>query len=201
MFSTSAEELDQQSLDADEEVAAQHSTLQDDHHGGKPSGDEEDEIDEVVGKICDFVLEYCGGAGGNNFDAIVRVVESAVASFMNKLLNDLAACPSVIRCTQHGDSAPGSTPNFGGVSGEPSAGQGESGPEGGPSGDGTEDGSGEGRDGPPGSGRNGEPDGDSPPARSSNYSCPYRKRNPNRFNPIDFHSCATTAWATLALLK
>lgn len=40
-----------------------------------------------------------------------------------------------------------------------------------------------------------------PPTKASALSCPFRKRNPVKFNVRDHSSCALTSFSTIALLK
>lgn len=177
-----------------------------------PTGDEEmnasndeegedDEIDQVAGKICDLILQHFGGPGNGNFDDMIRIVESSATKFVIKLLNDLINCPQVVKCVQHEGSSSGYTPAGGEGNTQPPAGHGTRGP-----GDGVSDDEATGRgtgggDNSPGSGENGMLDAKDLRPSYSPISCPFRKRNPLRFNPVDFHACATTAWNSLPLLK
>jgi len=54
-------------------------------------------------------------------------------------------------------------------------------------------------------GEGGNEDDEGPPNKrmmaKMNLSCPYRKRNPLRFNVRDYHACATHPFANMAHLK
>lgn len=166
----------------------------------------DDDVDDLVCKVSDIILEYCGGRGDDNFQSTARTVELAAEDFVCRLLNDLTAGPSVCvyrRCGNSGASGSGPNPD-----GRP----GDSGHSGGRSGSSGENG-GPPADRAPGDSQNGERSGgDENPsgfgkgrldnaATSGRLSCPFRKRNPSRFNPVDFHACATTPWKDLSLLK
>jgi len=164
---------------------------------------EDFEFDETVRKITDFVLASIGGKTSDNFDQVIRLVESAVANFLCELLNDLECTHSVTNHTQCGESSTNGVSNNTQSSGGVSSGGNNFGSEGA----GSVGGGGESNYGQGGSkgnaGGNAGPDAsikpEDPSGRSSGLSCPYRKRNPARFG--NHTNCAKTAWRTFSLLK
>jgi len=164
--------------------------------------DSDDDTEDVVSKVCDIVMSHCGGTQEVGFDAITQSVKSTT-EFVLRLMNDLTSLQASPGFTQHGStgggpsgSGPGAPSGSGGWPGgygeAEGAGDGNNG-----GGSGGADGSGNGES--PGNGK--ENSGETRAWKGSNYSCPFRKRNPDRFNPIDFHCCATTAWENFSLLK
>jgi hypothetical protein len=99
--------------------------------------------------------------------------------------------------SSHGDGTPGPSSNDQQPAGQ--FGKGKRKAEGG-----SEDGSGLGGQDNPGDGdRDISPGSQAPSSKStiSNFSCPYRKRNPLRFNVRDYYVCATHSFADMSQLK
>jgi hypothetical protein len=170
--------------------------------GSDEDGDDDDDVEDMVSKVCDIVISHCGGTQEVGFDVITQTVKSTT-EFVLRLKNDLTSLQANSGFTQHGST--GGRPSGSGL-GAPGGSGGLSGGYGGPSGPG------DGNNGGGSDGANGSGDGESPGKgnensgkirgwKGSDYSCPFRKRNPERFNPIDFHCCATTAWENFSLLK
>lgn len=171
-------------------------------YGSDENGNGDDDVEDIVSKVCDIVISHCGDTQEVGFDAITQTVKSTT-EFILRLMNDLTSLQASSGFTQHGST--GGRPSGSGI-GAPDSSGGSPGGSGGGSeaGDGKDrrgsDGA-NGSGGPPSPGNGSETSGESRGWKGSDYSCPFRKRNPDRFNPIDFHCCATTAWKSFPLLK
>ncbi|KAK1751519.1 hypothetical protein QBC47DRAFT_391995 [Echria macrotheca] len=182
------------------------------------SSDDEDALaDEMISRVCDIVMKYCGGPACatniTDLDAIGQAVGTAVTDFVHELLNDLTTPttpPQTRQCTGRGNGGPlptfsagSSGGGYGGSSGAPGQGGADLRGQGTPgSGQGSQ---GFGGDGPSQPGPGGlaqQQQGMETPAEPP-YSCPYRKRNPQRFNLSDkkYKQCAVTGWKTFDKLK
>ncbi|KAK0627335.1 hypothetical protein B0T14DRAFT_512438 [Immersiella caudata] len=184
----------------------------DDEDAESGGSDDEDAIaDEMISRVCDIVLRYCGGptraTSNADLDAIGQAVGTAVTDFVYELLNELSAAPRIVQCTGRGTTGPSPTftpePSGGGFTGSSGApgdrraglgGQGASN-----SGHGSQ---GFGGNGPTKPGQGGLAHGKDPPAEFR-WSCPYRKHNPQRFSISNkrYKQCATTGWRTFDRLK
>ncbi|KAK3985840.1 hypothetical protein QBC44DRAFT_384508 [Cladorrhinum sp. PSN332] len=82
---------------ANDDSSSDHSDSDQDNAESEP-GDSADamyndnDIDEVMTRIAGIVLDFCGGRVGNTetLKAIIKIVELAVAEFINDVLNDIA---------------------------------------------------------------------------------------------------------------
>ncbi|KAK0710837.1 hypothetical protein B0H67DRAFT_646264 [Lasiosphaeris hirsuta] len=163
------------------------------------SDNEDAKIDEIISRVCDIVLESCGGSSPiGSFDTMGLAVESAVTDFVNELFDELQTLPPVKECVAHERSGSASTSDLslgggygslGGVGGSGTGRRGNPGSGGGMRNRGTG-----GNNGPP-SPEKGEVAADDG-IRSSGfkYGCPFRKHNPARFNIRDHKQCAATGW-------
>jgi len=171
------------------------------------ASDDEDAIaDEIISRVCDIVLRYCGGpaTGSADLDIISQAVGTAVTDFVHELLNELSTFPQTNQCG--GDGGP--TPTFNPGSGD--GGYGES--------SGAAGGAGLGGQGIPNSGESSQGVGGNGPLRPGKggalpngkylfhghlWGCPFRKHNPERFSISDkrYKQCATTGWAKFEHLK
>ncbi|KAK4449739.1 hypothetical protein QBC34DRAFT_83022 [Podospora aff. communis PSN243] len=183
-----------------------------DHDAQSVASDDEDAMaDEMISRVCDIVLRFCGGPASTSstipdLNAINQAVGTAVTDFVHELLNELSSLPPTRQCTGRGEGVSNSTFGLGSGSG----GYGQSFEHAGiPSASGAQETSSDGQasqgaggSGPGRPGRQGVSQSkDLPDAQR--YSCPYRKRNPERFNSSDkrYKQCATTGWATFDKLK
>ncbi|KAK3339668.1 hypothetical protein B0T25DRAFT_560366 [Lasiosphaeria hispida] len=166
----------------------------------------DDVADEVISRICDMVLEYCGGpAAHSNIDLVSQAVGSAVADFVHELFDGLTALPQMNQCGADGGSSSALNPNLG--SGGYGASSGEMGGAG-LGGQGLSAGGGaqerglEGN-GPPSPKKGATTSSDKNAPIGFSYSCPYRKHNPLRFsiNSKKHKQCATVGWNRFDHLK
>ncbi|KAM7220562.1 Ankyrin repeat-containing domain protein [Rhypophila decipiens] len=169
---------------------------------------DDDIVDDLVCKVTDIILDYdhCGGDRDGEFGANVKRVSSLAEEFVNGVLNVLTTSSSMTPYIQHG---PGNMPSSDGTFGPTHSFSVQD-----ASGTGQEEWQSDGRRGSRRKRENGSEEGGEPPDSrdgpldyksektfGSGWSCPFRKRNPSRFNPVDFHSCATQEWKTFNLLK
>ncbi|GAB1319574.1 hypothetical protein MFIFM68171_09784 [Madurella fahalii] len=183
------------------------SLISDDEDSRSCVSDNEDDVaDEVISRICDIVLEYCGGpAAHGNIDSISQAVESAVTDFVHELLNDLTAPPQMNQCMADGGSGSALNPDLG--SGGYGASSGEMrgaglGGQGLSAGGSAQEGGLEGN-GPPSPKKGATTNGDKNAPICFKYSCPYRKHNPLRFstNSQEYRQCAIVGWSRFDHLK
>lgn len=171
------------------------------------SSSEEDEvIDEVVGRLCDTFLAYCGEPlclNRANIDSVSQAVRSAITDLVLELFDQLSGPPQINQSVY--DGASGSACNAGfsrGTSGASAGGAGRTGVGGyglSPGSSAQEEGPG---DDDPAEPRKGPViNGDQRGYRGLKFSCPYRKRNPQRFNIRDHRTCATTGFNNLNHVK
>ena len=175
-----------------------------------------DDVTDISYLTCNLGLPFLDPLSGTklrNFDSTNQSVESVATNARFWLPQDIRIRLSEGTFRKHGGSSPsGCTPKSDGrsESSEPTTGRGV--PDfgnGSPPGNGAQDTGqkkGHGRKGSgnngssPGSGKGGVDDAGRSD-KSGIWSCPFRKRNPSRFNPISFHVCATTQWKEFSLLK
>lgn len=166
-------------------------------------------LDDLVSKITDIVLEHLGCAEDGNFQATVRMVESAAEGFLSELLNEITTKSLRSPYTEHRGSDTysehsqdpgGNSGNMGGFS-QQGTGMGEGGSSGDRSGESGNQRRNRGDKDDPGGPGDGHLELDALGGGSGGWSCPYRKQNPARFNPVDFHACATQIWKSFHLLK
>jgi len=169
-------------------------------------GGDDDVIDEVVSRLCDTFLGYCRGPlrlSRANIDAVSRAVRSAMADLVLELFDQLAGPPQMNQCAPDGASSSACNPGFSReASGASTGGAGRSGVGGyGPSpGRGTR-GEGPGEDDPAGPRKGSAIRGDQSVCPGPKLSCPYRKRNPQRFNVETHKACATSGFNDLNNVK
>jgi len=174
--------------------------------GSCVSDDGDGVADELISRICDIVLEYCGGPTlRGDFESTHRAIASAATDFVHELLEELTM-PQLKQCAADGGSSSSLGPDP--RNGECGASSGQVGGSG--SGDKDLEAGADGQDG--GIGGDGPlrpPNGPKPVSDSTNartkfaYSCPYRKHNPMRFsvNSKRYKQCATASWQSLDRLK
>jgi len=172
---------------------------------GSDSTDSADSIaDELISRLSDIILDYCGGpAIHGNFDVISQAVGSAVADFVYELLDELGTFPSMNQCPDRGGSDSTFSTRFGGDEEDPSRGvDGQSlGGQGAPDSGGGMQQRGTGGDGPPNPKKSGIATSGDNPSKVFRWSCPYRMRNPGRFNIRDHKSCVIYGWISFEKLK
>lgn len=174
------------------------------------SEDEDAIADEMISRVCDIVLRYCGGpaTSSTDLDVIGQAVGTAVTDFVHELLNELSTFPQTSQFTGRGDGGrtPAFNPGSGGggygeSSGAPGHGEAGLGGQGTPSpGEGSQ---GVGGNGPAKPGKGGVIAHGKDPSTGSRYSCPYRKHNPERFSISNkrYKQCATTGWVDFTGVK
>ncbi|KAI0024957.1 hypothetical protein F4780DRAFT_484770 [Xylariomycetidae sp. FL0641] len=160
----------------------------------------EENIDDFMDKICDLVVnDFCELDDG--IDALSSMVPAAVTDFVNEILHLVKSLRMEKRAQGDGigQSRPSDLAGYSGASLPHGYGRGiarnihgrwsEKGDDG------------ESDDGPPAPGGNTTFDREGTLGREPSYSCPFRKRNPSRFNLIDHEKCAKKGFARWDLLK
>ncbi|KAI5928767.1 hypothetical protein F4810DRAFT_705699 [Camillea tinctor] len=153
----------------------------------------DDLIDDIINQTCDIIMEkVC--QHGDDVDALSRIVETVVINLMNELMS-VPICPSFMSYPQDAGSSPNSSSgtHHGSSSqlhsrGNSSGNNRQQRRSSGGSNDRDD------ADDPSAPGGNAAVDNVSRPTQPSLFSCPYRKRNPRRFNTRDHHSCAAKGW-------
>jgi hypothetical protein len=156
---------------------------------------EDDAINEMISRVSSIIL---GVLTPNPSDSLIQAVQSAVENFVIELFNDVL----FMGCPHDGESASGSNSKPNGSSGSlkvtntnsSSSGAGKNG-KGILNGDPKEDGSEQGDRLP---GPDNAVNHDGCPSR---LCCPFRIRNPVKFNSRDFPVCANKQWVSMYLLK
>jgi len=173
--------------------------------GSCVSDDGDSVADELISRICDIVLEYCGGSTARgDIDSTNRAIASAATDFVLELLEELTM-PQLKQCAadEGSSSSLGSdlrNGDYGASSGQV-GGSGSGGKALGTGGDAQE---GEtGGDGPLRPPNGPKLSGDTNARTKFAYSCPYRKHNPLRFSVSSkrYKQCATVSWQSLDRLK
>lgn len=156
-------------------------------------GDSDDEeIDEMISRVSGTILSRLSPSPSSS---LIQDVQQAVEDFVVELLNDLGVLPLWTSCGTGGESSSSSVPVSSGSLSGSSKGGAPSHTPGYPIED-PEGNEGEQGDHPPG------PDNAAETVTSSSpLCCPFRIRNPARFNSRDSPGCANKQWATLTLLK
>jgi len=174
---------------------------------GEDDDDDDDVIDEVVGRLCDTFLGSCEGPlrlNRANMDSVSQAVRSAMADLVLELFDQLAGPPQMRQCASDGALGSACNPGFSGgtSSGGSAGGAGRSGAGGyGPGPGSSAQGEGPGDDDPAGPTKGLAIDGDQSGCPGKKFGCPFRKRNPRRFNIRDHKSCATTGFSTFNHVK
>ncbi|KAK4169601.1 hypothetical protein QBC43DRAFT_308031 [Cladorrhinum sp. PSN259] len=188
------EELNDDELDSDEPSSElSHDLDVSTEHRGIEHDD--DVLDELLNRITGIVLDYCGGLvrDSETLKVIIRIVEAAVSEFIETVLNEITG---VLLSSGSAGSEYGGSSSIPNTTASGFSGNGQQGLE--PS-MGSQGGSNPGDNGntpggtPPGPGHGNTipdyralPRDDGPP-----FICPFRKRNPNRFNPASSHTCSS----------
>jgi hypothetical protein len=102
-----------------------HSDREDSESCGSGS-EENDVMDEVIGRLCDTFLGYCRrplSLSRANIDSVSQAVRPAMSDLVLELFDRLAGPPQMKQCVSGGPSSSGCNPGFSGGTSGASAGE------------------------------------------------------------------------------